>query len=384
MIRRLSQLSSAVLLLAQWTLAADMTATSFPAPPAEKFVPGSAMMPTVRLELKAETTVVGGQVKLKQIARWSEADATAMRQVGDIVVCKLDGKPSQSLDIEEVKTALEQAGLNLASINFSGALTCKVTRSDAALELPTRNESAPDRAPRPLRPSELRIPEAAPAQNQSLRTLREILTADLLRNLALPAESLEIQFTGQSDKVLDLTEPHFKFEFEPLKLRKLGDITWLVTLVSPAGKQKVTVSANVRMWQNQLITARPLAFKQPIAEQDLTEQRVLVDRLSDEPTLKKEQIIGQQAARDLSAGAVLNGRLIAAVELARIGQLVTVTVLKGGVQLNWIAEARESGSLGQTIRVRRPGTREEFSVILTGPQEGRLIAAATTSMAKAR
>jgi flagella basal body P-ring formation protein FlgA len=371
------------MVLSQWTRA-EVAAPALPEPAPEKFVPGGVLMRAVGVELKAQATVVGGQVKLKQIARWSETEAAAMQQVGDVVIGKLEGKTSRSLDIEDVKIALEQAGVNLASINFSGAMACKVTRSDAVLEQAPGPPVEPntERAPQAGRLTEARMPNPAPAlEGQVLRTLREILAADLARNLAVPSEMLEIRFGGPSEKVLDFTEPHFKFEFEPLKLRKLGDVSWMVTLVSPAGKQKATVSANVRMWENQLVTARPLAFKQPIGEEDLGERRVLVDRLNANPVLRKDQIIGQQAARDLSAGTVLNGRMIAAVEMARLGQLVTVTVRQGGVLLNWVAEARESGSLGQAIRVRKPGTREEFSVMLTGPQEGRLLAPAPASVA---
>jgi hypothetical protein len=79
----------------------------------------------------------------------------------------------------------------------------------------------------------------------------------------------------------------------------------------------------------------------------------------------------------LNPGTVLTGRMIEAVEVARIGQLITVAVEFGRVQVTWIAEARESGALGQTIRVRKPGTREEFSVLLTGPQQAKLIGSAS-------
>ena len=65
--------------------------------------------------------------------------------------------------------------------------------------------------------------------------------------------------------------------------------------------------------------------------------------------------------------------MIEAVQLAKVGQLINVIVQQGGVQLKWVAEARESGAYGQTIRVRKPGTREEFSVLLTASQQGKLI-----------
>jgi hypothetical protein len=61
------------------------------------------------------------------------------------------------------------------------------------------------------------------------------------------------------------------------------------------------------------------------------------------------------------------------VQLAHVGQLINVSVQQGRVELKWVAEAREIGCYGQTIRVRKPGTREEFNVLLTGPQEAKLV-----------
>ena len=80
-----------------------------------------------------------------------------------------------------------------------------------------------------------------------------------------------------------------------------------------------------------------------------------------------------KVGRDISPGVALTGRMIEAVQLAKVGQLINVIVQQGGVQLKWVAEARESGAYGQTIRVRKPGTREEFSVLLTASQQGKLI-----------
>ena len=73
--------------------------------------------------------------------------------------------------------------------------------------------------------------------------------------------------------------------------------------------------------------------------------------------------------------------MIEAVQVARVGQLINVMVEQGHVQLKWVAEARESGSYGQTIRVRKPNSRDEFSVLLTGPQQGKLISPSPSNVA---
>jgi flagella basal body P-ring formation protein FlgA len=54
--------------------------------------------------------------------------------------------------------------------------------------------------------------------------------------------------------------------------------------------------------------------------------------------------------------------------LAKSGQFVTVTLNQGSVQIRTVARAMESGSYGETIKVRNEDTRDVYDVTLTGPQ----------------
>jgi flagella basal body P-ring formation protein FlgA len=199
------------------------------------------------------------------------------------------------------------------------------------------------------------------------------LIAEVAERFALSADSLQVRFSQQDEKVLNLPDSNCKFDVEPRKQRNIGDITWDVTVTGSTGRQKHSISAHVRAWQTQIIAVKPIVTRQVISESDVTEKRVLVDRLPDEGSLTLDQVVGQQSARDISPGVAFTGRMIEAVQLAKVGQLINVLVQQGRVQLKWVAEARESGAYGQTIRVRKPGTREEFSVLLSGPQQGKLI-----------
>jgi flagella basal body P-ring formation protein FlgA len=368
-------------LLSQWGWAADIENEALPAFSEEKFVPSGTMLPATAVELKSEATIAGSEIRLKQIARWSDADAPAMQQNADLVVARLErGQSTRDVDIEGLKETLEAAGVNLAAINFQGALACKVKRSESRLNAELEQVIVAAAELRPTtRPVAMGMAQYTPPTAQSdaspngLRSLRDMLMADLVERLSVPAESLQVRFSAEDEKLVALTGPHFQFDVEPQKLRKLGDLTWNVTISAAGAKQKASISANARMWLNQLATARPLAYRQIIRDEDVTSRRVLVDRLTDEVSLAKEQVVGQQAGRDLGPGAVLTGRMVEAVQMARLGQLITVTVGLGRVQVTWVGEAREAGCLGQTIRVRKPGTREEFSVVLIGPQQAKLI-----------
>ena len=56
------------------------------------------------------------------------------------------------------------------------------------------------------------------------------------------------------------------------------------------------------------------------------------------------------------------------VQLVKVGQFVTITLEQGTVRIKTVAKALESGSFGQTIRVKNEATKDVFQVVLTGPQ----------------
>jgi flagella basal body P-ring formation protein FlgA len=216
------------------------------------------------------------------------------------------------------------------------------------------------------------MPAPAPspsADDKPVRTLREILTADLATRLSLGPDTLQISFKSQDEGVLNLSEPMCRFEVEPQRLRNLGDVTWLVLIVAGDHVQKATVTANARAWQEQLVVSRPLGFKQVIRDEDVIKRRTLVDRLSEDPLLAPNEAIGQQAARELKPGTVLTARMVDSVQLCKAGQYITITLTQGTVNIKSVARALEAGSYGQTIRVKNESTKEVFQVILTGPQQ---------------
>jgi len=356
----------------------------------ERFVPRGTGSSAIPLELRAEASVRGEEVRLRHIARWMENDDDAMAQAADLVVARFGQAATLRIDLDNLKDTLEGAGINLAALRFSGAAQCQVRRIDQRLVTAVEQAAASAAAQAGLltdRAASSTPVAPAAAGGVAGRTLGQILTAEVAERFGLPIESMQVRFQARDQKLVELAEPQFRFEVEPRRQRNIGWVTWDVEIVTDAGRQRASITADVRVWQTQLFTAVPLAFRQPIGASDVVERRVLVDRLADEPPLTREQVVGQEAARDLGPGVALTASMIRAVSLARPGDLVSVVVQRGGVRVTWVAEAREAGSYGQTIRVRKPNTREEFSVLLTGPQQGRLVAAVNSeppSVAAAR
>src|SRR4051812_13386639 len=102
----------------------------------EKFVPGGERFYSgATLELLPEATVVGEEVKLKQVCRWAESDKAAFEPIADLVLLRLaKGAPYRTLSIKEMRDTLHDAGINLAVVRFAGATTCTVARSDVKFD----------------------------------------------------------------------------------------------------------------------------------------------------------------------------------------------------------------------------------------------------------
>jgi flagella basal body P-ring formation protein FlgA len=159
---------------------------------------------------------------------------------------------------------------------------------------------------------------------------------------------------------------------------------WNVTITTDSGTKKVSVSALARAWQDQAVVTKPLATRQVIRSEDVLSRRTLVDQISDDPLVTSDQVLGQQASRELKPGTVLTGRMLDPVQLVKVGQYVTVTLEQGTVRIKTVAKALEGGSFGQTIRVKNEATKDVFQVVLTGPQTATMNLATPVAAATAQ
>ena len=387
-------------LLHQWGFGAEVAPADGPT---ERFVPGAARFAAgATLEVRSEATVIGGEVKLKQICRWSDSDAQVFAPVADLVIAHVNSKaPFRAITIDQIKSTLHDAGVNLAVVKFAGPTGCTVSRSDAEFDESAalrqwaeakgeRNAETPGRGnedtetrrrgdaetrPTQSLPSAVsvpasprpRVPASSPPEPRSLRAL---LLNDLSLRLGVPEDQLQVNFNPKDEKLLSLSEPLFAFNLQPRRVRDLGEVSWDVLIVTGASSQKGQITASARAWQKQVVVSKPLAYHQVIRAEDVTERRILADRLPEDLLLSASQIVGQEAARELRPGTVLTARLVDAMPLVKQGQLVTISLTVGSVRVKTVGRALEAGSYGQAIKVRNDTTHDVFEVVMTGPQEG--------------
>lgn len=377
----------------------------------EGYVPTDASaVPIAAIELRNAVTISGkGEVTLRQVCRWAESDNDRFAAVADLVVLKLDGERGYgTVDVEQIQTALSDAGVAAGSLNFSGAMRCTVSRTDvtvdegqalrdwiATQESPRSQpepaqavvEAAPVPTPaptpqptldmtvvaRPAEPIEVQPAHpvaAAPASAQSTGDLRAMLISDIAARTRLPVNRLHVDFAAQDRALLSLASP-VQFAIEPQRYGDLGETSWYVTInPNTANARRVRVSAKARAWVDQVVLKRTVNTREAIGVNDVEMKPALLDRLAPDNIVATEQVVGKQAAREIRAGTVLSDRMIAPLELVRAGQAVTVSMRRGSIQIRSVATALQAGAIGDAVRVRNPSTNEVYEVQLTGPQTG--------------
>jgi flagella basal body P-ring formation protein FlgA len=366
-------------LLHQWGFSQEIPTTQPQS--TERFVPPGPLSGVgATLELRPDATVIGAEVKLRQVCRWSDRDKTLFDPIGDLVLVHLAPKtPYKALSMQEIRGIMRDAGVNTASINFAGATNCMVSRSDVELEdknsidqwiAAREGKDADPSQTGPSGPGILASQTSPKADSSPVKSLRQALIDDLAVRLNIPADTLQVDFKIQDDNVLNVSQPLFRFDIDPLRAKSLGNVTWNITIIGGAdsAKRKVAISAEARAWQTQLVVSKPIAARQIIRPEDLVQRRTLVNQLGGDPLVTMEQTAGQQAGRELKPGDVLTGKMIDPVQLVKSGQFVTVSLEQGTVRVKTVARAMENGSYGQTIRVKNEATREILEVVVTGPQ----------------
>jgi flagella basal body P-ring formation protein FlgA len=372
----------------------------------EKFVPGGERFyGGATLELKGEVNLIGEEVKLKQVCRWADSDKAAFDSIADLVLFRLTkDSPYRTITVRELRDTLHDAGVNLAVLRFAGATSCTVARADVKFDersaldqwiankelattkpalilapttKPTKPFVAADSIPATL-PAAPTTLSNKPAEEKAYKTLRDYIVADASERLSIPPDQLQFHFNPSDEKLLNLTEPHFQFNVNPPRNKNLGEVTWDVSIIADGVSQKTSITANLKAWQNQLVVNKPLGYRQLFREEDLIDRRTLVDRLSEDPLVTREQVVGQMAGRELKSGTILTARLIDPTVLVKSGQLVSVTLTQGAIQAKSVARAMEQGTIGQTIRVRNEATNNQFDVVVTGPQTAKLPSSGVT------
>ena len=96
-----------------------------------------------------------------------------------------------------------------------------------------------------------------------------------------------------------------------------------------------------------------------LVEKDITGLR--------EPSRGIDGLVGKGLRRAIKAGEVLQEAMLATLPVVHRGELVVMTVRRGGLELTANGAACDNGGVGETIRVRNSSSQKEILARIAGP-----------------
>lgn len=328
--------------------------------------------------LQAKSTVEGGAIQLRQVAR---LDAAVDGVYGGVVVGRFNGsETSVRVGIDDVRKALTAANANFGKLSLGGFATCEVSRKqDTAVEplqplpaLEERNTGA--RSAIVANPaSELDVTKPI--------SLRDHVVLRLAQQVGVSPTELRITFTQNDLKELDKVRGG-RFELEMQSSTGLGRVPVLIRWWRD-GQQVETlrVAAEVSRRVLALVAVGDLRRDQTIQASDVEIREIFVDSATIRPITSSAEAVGQTVSTTLRAGDTIDARYLEQPILVQKNQLITVQTLVGDMVLRTTVRAQEDGQRDAIIAVRNERSRETFHVRVIGTRLAEIAKPAVTDAA---
>lgn len=114
-----------------------------------------------------------------------------------------------------------------------------------------------------------------------------------------------------------------------------------------------------------LTYARNMAAGELVQPQDLVWGKVAAAPM-DAPS-DADQVIGLAAKRPLRAGAAVSSRDVAAAQVIKAGETITVVYENDGISLSLQAKAMAAAGVGESLSVQNPSSKKVFQAVAAGP-----------------
>jgi len=114
-----------------------------------------------------------------------------------------------------------------------------------------------------------------------------------------------------------------------------------------------------------LTWTRNIAAGDVVQPQDLIWAKVAVAPA--DAAMDPDAVVGLAARRTLRAGAAVAGRDVAAPQVVKANEIVTLTFDEGGITLTLQAKALLGGGVGETISAQNVTSRKTIQAVVSGP-----------------
>lgn len=315
-------------------------------------------------EVRADT------VRLADVASLQGFRPEPFTQMSDLVVHAAPRAGGELLvRVGDVRSTLQESGVNMASVRIIGASRCKVSKP------------RPPRAPRPDIAEQKKPRSAAPPYSEGVRrsappgTLESAMLQYIEARVAPKEGRIEVRFGASSQRALELRESEFRFVIHPSEGahadRKLGLRSYRVDVLrGDEIVETVPVVAEVTLLRDVVVARKPINRGQTIAGRQLQIKERRFDDLSKIGITDLSAALGKQANQFVREGEMLMPDSVETAPIVLRGEAVTIWHRGSGLSIKTSGKALEDGRLGSQIRVHRDGTKRREQIIdaiVTGP-----------------
>ena len=275
----------------------------------------------VRIVLQDKASVDARDVVLGQIARIECEDPQMRQKLLDLPVASV-AAPGQSalIRLEQVDLRLKQLGLKADQYNLSASGPVTITRRFS--EVSEERIAAAVRA---------FIQNRAPWKHDQMK----IRYIDARQSLQVPPGSVSFQITP------------------PRHTDWLGAVPFYVTVkVDGQSIRRLHVATYIEVWNDVVLSAKPLGRGQPIGEADIQVRKMDLARVPVNAVLDSRQVIGRRTNRAIAANSIFRNDMVEIPPLVRKGDLVQVVAESDMLRITTRGIARENGGKGERIRVK--------------------------------
>jgi flagellar basal body P-ring formation protein FlgA len=326
---------------------------------------------TITLRTSVRLAGEGDAIHLRDIAN-IEGDEAA--QYADVKIALVnDPERAVELHVRQIRQALDAHGIHWGRVNLNGSRVLVRPRGRSIASPPIAMAGASiagdEEKETDRRTRRQRDPMLAHEVMQS-STLRGAIAEFLAANLRVEPDHLRLEFDHRDDEVLDIALDEHRFEIEPVSSMRSNRVDLAVRLWSDGrAGERITVRVSPTMYMPVVLMKRDVSRGSIVTEDDIELVHQWLQPVHGGLVMSESEAVGRIATVRLSEGDALREQHVRRETLIRRGDLVIVRALVGGSVLTMQAEARASGSEGDTIEFRKTGERDTFLAIVTGRNE---------------
>lgn len=141
----------------------------------------------------------------------------------------------------------------------------------------------------------------------------------------------------------------------------LGGIPFRVRIkVDGRTVRRTSVPAYIEVWQNVVLTAKPLGKNQPITAADIQIEKMNLARVPSKAIFEREQVIGKRSSQTIAANTVLCSHHVHEPLMVRRGDVVQVFAESKVLRITTQAVAKQNGVFGDNIEVMNIRSKKRF------------------------